>query len=79
MIYFVSIFLFIFIYFYIFYAIKMYESSNFKCLQFLLCLHFAVVNSEYVSVVLKPKQVVCLEAAYLGRDLLAVLPTGYGK
>ena len=57
----------------------MYESSNFKCLQFLLCLHFAVVNSEYVSIVLKPKQVVCLEAAYLGRDLLAVLPTGYGK
>lgn len=57
----------------------MYESSNFKCLQFLLCLHFAVVNSEYVSVLLKRKQVACLEAAYLGRDLLAVLPTGYGK
>ena len=50
----------------------MYESSNFKCLQFLRCLHFAVVNSEYVSVLLKPKQAVCLEAAYLGRDLLAV-------
>jgi ATP-dependent DNA helicase RecQ len=57
----------------------MFESSNFKCLEFLLCLHFAVVNSEYVSVVLKPKQVMCLEAAYIGKDLLAVLPTGYGK
>ena len=45
----------------------------------MLCLHFAVVNSEYVSVLQKPKQVVYFEAAYLRRDLFAVLPTGYGK
>ena len=57
----------------------MSDSSNFMCFEFLLCLHFAVVNSEYSSVVLKPKQVLCLEAAFLGKDLLAVLPTGYGK
>ena len=47
---------------------------------FLQCLHFAVVDSNYYSsVILKPKQVLCLEAVYLGKDLLAILPTGYGK
>ena len=48
-------------------------------LDFLHCLHSAIVKSEYTSVILKPKQVLCLEAAYLEKDLLAVLPTGYGK
>ena len=43
-----------------------------------LCLNFAVVNSEYSCVILKPKHVLCLEAAHCGRDL-AVLPTGYGS
>ena len=28
---------------------------------------------------MKPKQVKCLEAIYFGRDVVAVLPTGYGK
>ena len=28
---------------------------------------------------LKVKQVICLEAIYHGRDVVAVLPTGYGK
>ena len=48
-------------------------------IDFLNCLHFAIVNSEYSNIILKPKQVLCLEAAYRGKDLLAVLPTGYGK
>ena len=47
-------------------------------LDFFHCLNFANVVGEY-SVILKPKQVLCLEAVYQGKDLLAVLPTGYGK
>ena len=57
----------------------MYESSNLECFLFLHCLHFAVVNSDYSFVILKPKQVFYLEAVFAGRDLLVVLPTGYGK
>ena len=59
----------------------MSESCEFRksLIEFLHCLHFAIVNSEYTSVILKPKQVTCLESSYLGKDLLAVLPTGYGK
>ena len=37
------------------------------------------MNSIYCNVILRPKQVVCLEKVFLGRDVLAVLPTGYGK
>lgn len=29
--------------------------------------------------VLKPKQVICLESVFLQKDVLCVLPTGYGK
>ena len=55
-------------------------SSKFRdSIEFLHCLHFVIVNSEYSNIILKPKQVLCLEAAYHGKDLLAVLPTGYGK
>ena len=55
-------------------------SSKFRdSIEFLHCLHFAIVNSEYFNIILKPKQVLCLEAVYHGQDLLAVLPTGYGK
>ena len=36
-------------------------------------------RSSYWNVNLKPKQVKCLEAVYSGRDVVAVLPTGYGK
>ncbi len=50
-----------------------------KCIVFLTCLHFAIVNSLYSSVIIKPKQVICLEKIFLGFDVLAVLPTGYGK
>ena len=48
--------------------------------MFYSSLHFAIVNSHlYSSIILKPKQVKCLEAVYFGRDVIAVLPTGYGK
>ena len=56
------------------------DLSKFRdSIDFLNCLHFAIVNSEYSNIILKLKQVLCLEAAYHGKDLLAVLPTGYGK
>lgn len=50
-----------------------------KCYTFLSCLNFAIINSSYCDKVLRPKQVICLENLFLGRDVLAVLPTGYGK
>ena len=54
-------------------------SSKFRdSIEFLHSLQFAIVDSEY-SNILKPKQVLCLEAAYHGKDYLTVLPTGYGK
>ena len=53
--------------------------KNSKCGQFLLCLEFAILNSLFCEVVLKPKQVICLEKVFLNLDILAVLPTGYGK
>ena len=52
---------------------------NSKCGIFLSCLHFAVLNSLYSEVILKPKQVICLEKIFLDMDILATLPTGYGK
>ena len=45
---------------------------------FLQALNFAVVQCD-VSVVFKVAQVRALEAVYLGRDVIGVLPTGYGK
>jgi superfamily II DNA or RNA helicase len=47
--------------------------------MFYSSLHFAIVNSNYCNIILKPKQVKCLEAIYFGRDVVTVLPTGYGK
>jgi ATP-dependent DNA helicase RecQ len=32
-----------------------------------------------LEVILKPKQVICLEKIFLNLDILAILPTGYGK
>ena len=49
------------------------------CIVFLSCLEFAVLNSLYQETILKPKQVSCLESVYLGKDVICVLPTGYGK
>ena len=48
-------------------------------MRFYSSLQQAIVNSSYSSINLKPKQVKCLEAVYLNKDLIAVLPTGYGK
>ena len=48
-------------------------------IAFLSCLEFAVLNSLYQETILKPKQVLRLESAYLEKDLIGVLPTGYGK
>ena len=42
-------------------------------------LQAASSHSIYSNVNLKVKQVICLEAIYHGRDVVAVLPTGYGK
>ena len=50
-----------------------------KCLAFLSCLQFAIQNSSFNHIILKSKQVLCLEYIFLQRDTLAVLPTGYGK
>ena len=47
--------------------------------MFFSSLQFAISNSSYSNINLKPKQVKCLEAIYCGRDVVAVLPTGYGK
>lgn len=51
----------------------------FDYIAFLSCLEFALLNSVYKGIILKPKQVLCLEGAYLGKDVMCVLPTGYGK
>ena len=48
-------------------------------IAFLACLEFAVLNSAYHNNILKPKQVICLESIYLGKDVICILPTGYGK
>ena len=45
---------------------------------FIQALNFAVVQCD-VSVVFKVAQVRAIEAVYLGRDVIGVLPTGYGK
>ena len=47
--------------------------------MFYSSLHFAISTSSYNNTNVKAKQVKCLEAVYNGRDLVAVLPTGYGK
>ena len=48
-------------------------------IAFLSCLEFAVLNSLYGEFILKPKQVLCLESLYMQKDVMCVLPTGYGK
>lgn len=48
-------------------------------LEFLSCVQKALLSAGYDNIVLKVKQVICLESLYLKKDLVAVLPTGYGK
>ena len=50
-----------------------------KCDIFLRCLEFAILNRVYSEIVLKPKQVICLENLFLNKDVLAVLSTGFRK
>ena len=50
-----------------------------KRVIFYSSLQAAVSNSIYSNINFKVKQVVCLEAIYRGRDVAAVLPTGFGK
>ena len=47
--------------------------------MFYSSLHWAIVNSNYSNNNLKPKQVKRLQAVYSNKDVIAVLPTGYGK
>ena len=48
-------------------------------LEFLSCVQTALLSAGYDNIILKVKQVICLESLYLKKDLVAVLPTGYGK
>lgn len=50
-----------------------------KLVMFYSSLQAAISNSIYSNINFKVKQVVCLEAIYHGRDVVAILPTGYGK
>ena len=47
--------------------------------MFYSSLQVAILSSIYSNVNLNVKEVICLEAIYHGRDVVAVLPTGYGK
>ena len=42
-------------------------------------IQFSLESTNYGYFILKPKQVTCLENLLNGRDVLAVLPTGFGK
>ena len=48
-------------------------------LAFLRCVQKALLLAGYDDIILKVKQVICLESLYLKKDLVAVLPTGYGN
>jgi superfamily II DNA helicase RecQ len=48
-------------------------------IAFFICLKFAIENSLYRDTILKPKQIICLESVFSQKDVMCVLPTGYGK
>ena len=48
-------------------------------LEFLRCSQKALLSAGYDDIILKVKEVICLESLYFKKDLVAVLPTGYGK
>ena len=48
-------------------------------LEFLSCVQSALLSTGYYSIIVKVKQVICLESLFLKKDLVAVLSTGYGK
>ena len=47
--------------------------------NFLNALRYALDSSGYSDIYLKVKQIIILEALFLQKDVVAVLPTGYGK
>jgi hypothetical protein len=47
-----------------------------KCIIFLICLQFSIINLLYANTILKPKQVICLEKLSFGVYILAIFPTG---
>ena len=47
-------------------------------LEFLRCVQVLLL-AGYDDIILKVKQVICLESLYFKKDFVAVLPTGYGK
>ena len=47
-------------------------------LEFLRCVQKALLLAGYDNIILEVK-VICLESLYLMKDLVAVLPTSYGK
>ena len=47
--------------------------------SFLSCLQRALCSSRFEKIFLKVKQAICLEHLFLKKNLLAVLPNGYGK
>ena len=53
--------------------------SSKSCLPFLTCLHVAITNSPYWNIVVKPKKIIALENIFIGKDVLGVVPTGYGE
>ena len=55
------------------------RSAMLDYIAFLSCLEIALLNSVYDEIVLKPKQVLCQESVYLDKNVMCVLPTGYGK
>ena len=55
------------------------RSVMLEYIAFLSCLEFALLNSVYQDIIMKPKQVLCLESVYMQNDVMCVLPTGYGK
>jgi hypothetical protein len=40
--------------------------QNYKCIIFLICLQFSVINILYANAILKQKQVICLENMSFG-------------
>jgi hypothetical protein len=47
-----------------------------KCIIFLICLQFSIIKILYSNVILKPKQVICLEKLSFGVYIMAIFPTG---
>ena len=54
--------------------------SNFKnCVDIFKQLQAALESVEYPHYLFKPKQILCFEHLLAGRDVIGVLPTGFGK